>query len=86
MSTYTALVDKGMIWRLTSPIAEERVKSYGSPYSWGDYTEKIVSILLARHVNATTIICINDLYDYAESIKDDERQLRIQGQGPIPNV
>ena len=58
----------------------------GSPYTWGDYTEKIVSTLLARHVSATTIICINDPYDYAESIKDDERQLRIQGQGPIPNV
>ena len=76
----------GMIWRLASPTAEERVKSDGSPYTWGDYTEKIVSILLARHVSATTIICINDPYDYAESIKDDEHQLRIQGQGPIPNV
>ena len=43
-------------------------------------------MILARHVNATTIICINDPYDYAESIKDDERELCIQGQGPIPNV
>ena len=50
------------------------------------YTNKIGSVILARHVNATTIICINDPYDYAESIKDDERELRIQGQGPIPNV
>ena len=70
-----------MIWRLASPTAEERVNSNGSPYTWGDYTEKIVSILLARHVSATTIICTNDPYDYAESIKDDEYQLRIQGQG-----
>ena len=45
-----------------------------------------MSLILARHVNATTIICITDLYDYAEPIKDDERDLRIQGQGPIPNV
>lgn len=43
-------------------------------------------MILARHVNATTIICINDPYDYKESIKDDERELRIQGQGHIPNV
>ena len=86
VNSYTALVDMGMIWCLASPTAEERVKSDGSPYTWGDYTEKIVSILVARHVGATTIICINDPYDYAESIKDDERQLRIQGQGPIPNV
>ena len=86
VNSYTALVDMGMIWRLASPTAEERVKSDGSPYTWGDYTEKIVSIVLAQHVSATTIICINDPYDYAESIKDDERQLYIQGQGPIPNV
>ena len=45
-----------------------------------------MSILLARHVSATTIICINDPYDHAEFIKDDKRQLRIQQQGPIPNV
>ena len=44
------------------------------------------SVIVARHVNATTIICINDPYDYAESIKDDEHELRIQGQGPILNV
>ena len=69
VNSYTALVDMGMIWHLASPTAEERVKSDGSRYTWGDYTEKIVSFLLARHVNATTIICINDPYDYAESIK-----------------
>ena len=40
----------------------------------------------ARHVNATTIICVNGPYDYAESIKNDEHELRIWGQGPIPNV
>ena len=86
VNSYTALVDMGMMWRLASPTAEERVKSDGSRYTWGDYANKIVSAILARHVNATTIICINDPYDYAESIKDDERELRIQGQGPIPNV
>ena len=64
-----ALVDMGMMWHLASPTAEERVKSDGSPYTWGDYTNKIGSLILARHVNATTIICINDPYDYAESIK-----------------
>ena len=82
VNSYTALV----IWHLASPTAEQRVKSDGFPYTWGDYTEKIVSIVLARHVSATTIICVNDPYDNAESIKDDEHQLRIQGQGPIPNM
>ena len=86
VNSYTALMDMGIIWRLASPMAEERVKSDEPPYTWGDYTEKIVSILLARHVSATTIICINNPYDYAESIKDNEPQLRIQRQGLIPNV
>ena len=43
-------------------------------------------MILAQHVSATTIICIIDPHDYAESTKDDEHELRIQGQGPIPNV
>jgi len=86
VDSYTALVDMCMIWHLASPITEERVKSDGSQYTWGDYTDKIVSMILPRHTNATTIICVNDPYDYAESIKDDERQLHIQGQGSIPNV
>ena len=85
VNSYTALVDMGMIWRLATT-AEERAKGVGSSYTWGDYTNKIVSLILARHVNATSIICINDPYNYAESIKDDEHDLRIQGQGPIPNV
>jgi len=76
----------GMIWHLATPTAEETAKGDGSSYTWGDYINKIVSLILARHVNATTIICINDPYDYAESIKDNERDLCIQGQGPIPNV
>ena len=50
------------------------------------YTNQIGSVIVARHVNATSIICINDPYDYAESIKDDKRELRIQGHGPILNV
>ena len=84
--SYTALIDMGMMWRLESPTSEDREKGDGSPYTWGDYTNKIASIILARHVNATTITCVNDPYNKLESIKDDERLLRIQGQGHIPNV
>ena len=67
-------------------MASTAEESDGSPYTWGDYTNKIGSVKLACHINAATIICINDPYDCVESIKDDERELRIQGQGPIPNV
>ncbi len=86
VQSYTALVDMGMIWRLASPTAEDREKGDGPPYTWGNYINKIVTMILERHVNASTIICINDPYDCTVSIKDDERELRIQGQGHIPNV
>ncbi len=65
---------------------DDREKGDGSPYTWGDYASKVSSLILSRHVHATTIICVNDPYDHIESIKDDERDSRIQGQGHIPNV
>jgi len=43
-------------------------------------------MILAQHVNAISITCINDPYDIVKSVKDDEHQLSIQDQGPIPNV
>ena len=41
--------------------------------------------ILTRHSNAERIICVNDVYDTQHSIKDDERELRVQGMGHIPN-
>ncbi len=43
-------------------------------------------MILACQVDAITIVCINDPYDYTESIKDDEHELHIQRKGHIPNV
>ena len=83
---YTALVDMRMIWHLASPTIDDREKPNGSSYMWIDYTKKVISMLLVWHVDTSTIIWINDPYDRTESIKDDERELRIQGQGHIPNV
>ncbi|XP_028404399.1 uncharacterized protein LOC114527028 [Dendronephthya gigantea] len=86
LTSYTALIDMGMIWRLATPTAEERDKADGSDYTWNDYANKVVNIIVTRHVASTTIICINDPYDRAESIKDDEHELRTQKQAYIPNV
>ena len=80
------MVDMGMMWRFATPTAEERDKGDSSPYTWDDYTHKIVSMVLARHADATTIICVNDPYNKTESIKDDELGLRIQGKDHISNV
>jgi hypothetical protein len=55
-------------------------------FIWSDYTNKIISSILARHAAATSILCINYYYDRNESIKDDECELCIQGQGCSPNV
>ena len=86
LTSYTALVDMGMIWRLATPTAEERDKADGSSYTWSDYAGKVGNLITTRHATSTTIICINDPYDCAESIKDDERELRSQKQAHIPNV
>ena len=65
--SYTALIDMGMMWQLASPTSEDREKGDGSLYTWGDYTNKIASIILAHHVNATTIICVNDTTNLSPS-------------------
>lgn len=66
---------------------EDREKTDGSDYTWSDYTNKVTSMLLARHVDATTIICIKILTTSLNLFKDDERESHIQGQQRhIPNV
>ncbi len=75
-TTYTAIVDIGLIWRLSSPNKEGREKADGSPFTWGDYAEKLVKLILKRHESAESIICVNDNYSQSVSIKDSERMLR----------
>jgi hypothetical protein len=83
---YTALIDMGMLWRIAPPTAEDRQTQYGTPYKWSDYVHAVSSIILARHVNAERIICINDPYDAPYSNKDNERDMRVYGKVHIPNV
>ncbi|CAJ1050849.1 hypothetical protein KUCAC02_009112 [Xyrichtys novacula] len=83
---YVALIDMGMIWRMATPSAEDTQTQDGRPYKWLDYVQKVSSIILARHLGAHRIICVNDPYDAAYSTKDDERDLRIQGKVHVPNT
>ena len=55
---YTALIKMGMIWRMTTPSAEDRQKQDGTSYKWSDYVHKVASIILGRHANAERIICV----------------------------
>ena len=73
---YTSIVDMGLIWRLAAPTAEDREKGDGSKYTWGDYSQKVVSLVMTRHKHAHRIICLNDAYDQKYTIKDSERILR----------
>ncbi|KAG1680240.1 hypothetical protein GQR58_012475 [Nymphon striatum] len=83
---YIALIDMGMIWRMAIPSAEDRQTQDGTPYMWLDYVHKLSSIILARHGNAERIICVNDPYDAGYSTKDDERDLRVQGNTHVPKI
>ena len=83
--TYTAIIDMGHIWRLSSPSKEDREKTDGTKFTWGDFAEKLISLMLSRHANAERIICVNDNYSQTSSIKDSERMLR-QSKKQVPNV
>ena len=76
----------GMIWILATPTVEDRDTGDGSPYARGDYANMMASMLLVRHTVANSIICVNDTCGQTEPIKDDERELQIQGHGHIHNV
>ena len=81
---YIAIVDMGLLWRLAIPSIEDREKPDGSIYTWFDYGEKMLSLLMARHRKACQIICVNDQYTQHCSIKDSER-IRRQ-KCPVGNV
>ena len=38
---YTALIDMGFIWRLSTPTKEDREKKEDSAYTWRDYACKV---------------------------------------------
>ena len=83
---YVALVNMGMIWRITTPTAEDRQTQDGTLYKWSDYVHKVSSIIFARHGDADRIICVNDPYDAPYLTKDEERDLRVQGKAHVPNT
>ena len=82
---YTAIVDMGMMWRLAMPAMDEKSADTDEKYKWRDYGHNVANTILARHHNASKIICVNDVYDSTYSTKDDERILREKGLGNIPN-
>eukprot|EP00794_Sanderia_malayensis_P000931 gene931-241_t len=76
MDSYTAIVDMGFIWRLATPTTEDREKNDGTYYTWNDYADRVFSLVLSRHRNASETIFVNDPYDLEMSIKDSEHDCR----------
>jgi len=56
----------------------------GTKYTWDDYAQKMMNLVVRRHGNADRIICVNDSYDQNYSIKGSEKLRR--KQLPIRNV
>ena len=69
-----------------TPDDRELVKRSGREYTWGDFAKKVVSIIAARHTSAYQTICVNDVYDLENTIKDDERDRRSSKVKVAPNL
>ena len=48
---YTAVINMGLIWRLATPRKENREKPNGSKYTWEDYAQQLVQLMLSRHLS-----------------------------------
>ena len=57
-------------------IAEDREKWDETKYTWADYANKIFFTIMNRHLNAKTVIFVNDPYDAIDSVKAEERLRR----------
>ena len=76
LHNYTAVVDMGFFWRLCMPIAEDREKGDETKYTWADYANKIFFTIMNQHLNAKTVIFVNDPYDVIDSVKAEEHVRR----------
>ena len=85
LDQYIGIIDMGMIWRIATPKSDEREKADGTPYTWDDYATKIINIIFGRHLNAVTLVLVNDPYDLQYTLKDAERASRSKGQ-IVPRV
>ena len=83
---YIAMLDMGFIWRLFTPLLEDRERSDGTSFTWRDYASKVFDVILNRHRHASQILFVNDRYDMAFSIKDSERNLRSTNPNGTKNL
>ena len=77
LQNYTAVVDMGFFWRLCMPTTEDREKGDETKYTWVDYANKIFFTIMNLHLNAKTVIFVNEPYDdVIDSVKAEEHVRR----------
>ena len=72
LQNYIAAVDMGFFWRLCMPTAEDREKGDETKYTWADYANKIFFTIMNLHLNAKTVLFVNNSFDVNNSVKSEE--------------
>ena len=73
LQNYTAVVDMSFFWRLCMLTVEDKEKGDETKYTWEDYVNKIFFTIMNRHLNAKTVIFVNNPYDVIDSEKAEEQ-------------
>ena len=75
-SKYIAIVDMGLLWRLSAPSSAGREKGDETVYIWKDYGDKFFQIIFTtKHPSISMIIALNDYYGSdVINVKDGDRQ------------
>ena len=90
-SSYTAIIDMGFLWHVTTPTADDRDKDDFSSFTWHDYAMKVYDIIRQQYRDAKSIILVNDYYGSdVVNIKDGEHATRTQkfmgGENTFPEI
>ena len=67
-SVYVAIVDMGMICRMSTPTWKDWEKADATVYTWGSFVTKIINLVISRHQLATKIIMVIDPNNLPEPI------------------
>ena len=74
-SKYIAVVDMGLLWRLSTPSSAGREKCDGTVYTWKDYRHKVFETMFRKHCSASMNIAAIDCYgNDVINVKGGERQ------------
>ena len=75
-SKYIAIVDMGLLWRLSAPFSPDREKGDGAVYTKKDYRDKVFESIFRKHHSASMIIVAIDHYgNDAINVKGGEGQM-----------